>query len=361
MTVSIDKFWIEGVLTKTFPRFLKQGGVDLDGNGIIEGQESFGDLDNDGTIGDRDDFKIYLHQNRSRLSRKISFLKWGEGLSVDNRIHQAIYLKSDLHSKTQIASAYMLIADLVGKAGEELGQVCFLPPHLETQVYYATMKRLGILFKDSNNNSLVSNINKRELDCDTSSFVAMALGDERGLKLQPVRTPNHIFLRGKNGDGTEFNIDVGRITSNESYGIAPVLVQRGTYLKTLDDRQLEALFLTNRGSVLVKQGRNKEALISYNRATDIDPNNANAHNNRCVVLKKLGRIEEALISCNRAITINPNSVDFHNNRGVVLEELGRNGEALFSYNKALAIDPNDPLVHYNRSIVLKKLRGRKKP
>ena len=69
MTVFIDKFWIEGVLREAFPRFLKEGGIDLNKNGKIEGAEVFGDLDGDKTIGDPDDYKEYLRRNRPLLSR----------------------------------------------------------------------------------------------------------------------------------------------------------------------------------------------------------------------------------------------------------------------------------------------------
>lgn len=290
MTVFIDKFWIEGVLTEAYPRFIKEGGADLDGSGAIGGKEVFGDLDRDGTVGDRDDYKEYLRQNRFPLSQKAPFFKWGERLSVDNRVHQTIYLESDIHPNTQIASAYAFIANLVERVGKEIGQRKLLPQG-EAQAYYEAMKGAGIVFKAQDDSSLVGNIDARQLDCDTSSFVAMAVGDERGVRLQPVVAPKHVFLRGKNRDGSELNIDYGVVTSNESYHVDPNLVRRGIYLKTLDDSQLESLFLTNRGVVLEKLGRDEEALASYDRAIAIDPNNAHAHYNRGVVLGKLGRSE----------------------------------------------------------------------
>ena len=145
MTVRIDKFWIEGVLTEAYPRFLEKKGIDLDGNGIIEGNEIFGDLDGDGQVGSRGDYEIYLRKNRSPLSAKIPFLKWGEGLSISNRIHQLMYLESDLYSDAVLQSAYLFIANLAKNVNRTLGKNK-LPPEKESPVYYREMKRVGIKF-----------------------------------------------------------------------------------------------------------------------------------------------------------------------------------------------------------------------
>ncbi|MDP2600163.1 MAG: tetratricopeptide repeat protein [Deltaproteobacteria bacterium] len=354
MTVSIDKFWIEGVLTEAFPRFLEAGGADLDKNGKIEGREVFGDLDGDGTVGDPDDYKKYLAQNRAPLSTAVPFFKYGERLVVENRVHRALYLLSDIHSGTDMASAYTFIADLVeavGKGiGEEKGSAIG-----EAHFYYTVMRRAGIVFMDQEDSSLVANIKERRLDCDTSSFVAMAIGDERGVELRGVRSLRHFFLRGRDEEGAAFNIDFGKLKTDTDYRVEPELVEKKIYLATLDDRQLETNFLTNRGAVLKKLGRDEEALAAYDKAIAIDPNYAYAHNNRGNVLEKLGRDQEALASFDKALAIDLNEAFAHYNRGVVLCKLGRYEEALASFDKVIAIDPNYADAHYNRGAVLKKL------
>ncbi len=353
MAVLIDKFWIEAVLTEVYPRFVKEGGVDLDGSGAIEGKEIFGDLDQDGTVGDRDDYKAYLRKNRSQLSAKIPFFRWGEKLSVGNRLHRLMYLLSDIHSDTQMASAYAFIAGLVDKTDEEIG-LNILSPEREARIYYWAMKGAGVVFKNQDDDSLVTNVEKRQLDCDTSGFTAMGMGDERGVELNPVRALGHVFLRGKEGS-EEFNIDAGEITTDQRYGVDPDLVSKGIYLKTLDDRGLESLFLETRGLVLARFGRGEEALAAYDKALAIDRDDAIAHNNRGFILEKLGRDEEALAAYDKALAIDPNYAKAHNNRGVVLERLGRDEEALAAFDKALAINPNDAKAHNNRSFVLEGL------
>src|SRR3989338_4169712 len=350
MAVSIDKFWIEGVLTEGFPRFLEAGGVDLDKNGQIEGGEVFWDLDGDKTIGDPDDYKEYLRRNRPLLSAEVPFFKYGERLSVENRIHRALYLLSDIHSSTDMASAYTFIADLVETVGKRIGEEKW-PATREAQFYYMMMRGAGIVFIAQENSSLVANIKERRLDCDTSSFVAMAIGDERGVELRGVRAPVHFFLRGRDEEGKEFNIDSGRLTTDARYKVAPDLAKKGIYLTTLEDRQLESVFLLNRGNVLEKLGRNEEALAAYDKALAIDPKYAFAHYNRGNVLEKLGRDQEALAAYDKALAIDPNNASAHNNRGVVLGTLGRWTEAKAAFEVAYALVQNDWSTQRNLHVV----------
>ncbi len=139
--VNINKFWIEGVLLAKYPQFLKNSGADLDGNGVIEGNEVFGDINKDGTI-DRGDYREYLCRNRDVLAKQTPFFKWGQRLSVNNRIHQLLYLESDLYPDSMVESAYQFIVGLVGDVGGEVGKRR-LSPQEEGTIYYSAMLAVG--------------------------------------------------------------------------------------------------------------------------------------------------------------------------------------------------------------------------
>ena len=111
----------------------------------------------------------------------------------------------------------------------------------------------------------------------------------------------------------------------------------------------------NRGYALMNLGRDEEALASFDKALQIEPDYYQAWNNRGVVLGNLGRYEEALVFYDEAVQINPD--DFHawNNRGWVLRDLGRDEEALASYDKALQIKPDYSDAWYNRGVALENL------
>lgn len=352
MEVSLDKFWIKGILTNVYPKFLKDKGADLDGNGVVEGKEVFKDLNGDRVIGD-EDYIEYLRINRSTLTRKIPFFKWGKRLSAANRIHQLFYLMSDIHSDTQIQSTYAFIANLVAKTNKRIEQVELpdkeecqlyysrkLSAQKESKVYYEVIKGAGILFKDQKSPSLITNIKKenRKLDCDTLSFVVMAIGDEMGFKLNPVRAPYHVFLRGKDEHGKNFNVDQGEIKSDEHYRkrfkISADSIAKGVYLRTLDDIGVRIEFLENRGEILLRQRKYKDALAAFRKVIKIDPNNYVAHFNIGIISGKQGKYKEAMDAYDKVIAVNPKLAAAHNNRGLELERLGRYRQALKSLQKA---------------------------
>ena len=337
MKVDITKFWIEGVLLEHYPQFHQNQGADLDENGAIEGSEVFYDLDGNGTVGNRNDYKRYLELNRDLLSAQIPFFKWGEKLSVDNRIHQLMYLESDLVINGAVESAYLFLSKMVDDVNKRIDDRK-LSSIKESQLYYNVMENEGeIVFGGQDDHSFISNLIyhvnllHRVLACDTSSFLAMAIGDERGLILQFVIIPGHTFLRGKNESGYEFNIDQGFIMYDYNYFPHPIagysadqeLIAKSGYRNTLNNQQLEArLFLANRGHILLNLGRYEEALAAYDRSLEIEPNNANVHFNRGVALKELGRYEEAVAVFNRIIKMYPDDPNALHNRRIVLMELG---------------------------------------
>ncbi|MEQ8466758.1 tetratricopeptide repeat protein [Coleofasciculus sp. E1-EBD-02] len=72
-------------------------------------------------------------------------------------------------------------------------------------------------------------------------------------------------------------------------------------------------------------------------------------------LTLLGHYEDALISVNKALEIQPNSYNIWRDRGVVLSYLGRHEEAITNYQKAIEFKPDDPYTWYNLGITLADL------
>jgi len=67
--------------------------------------------------------------------------------------------------------------------------------------------------------------------------------------------------------------------------------------------------------------------------------------------------EEAIIYYNRALEINPNNTDALSGRGVSLFLLGRYSEAIDSYNQALKIKPNNVILMEKRNNAIIKLNN----
>jgi tetratricopeptide (TPR) repeat protein len=115
---------------------------------------------------------------------------------------------------------------------------------------------------------------------------------------------------------------------------------------------------SNLGLALAAEGRNDEAIMHYEQALDIKPDDALAHNNLAIAFAAEGRKAEAIMHYEQALKIKPNSVLAHNNLGLALAAEGRNDEAIMHYEQALKINPNSALTHSNLAIAF-AAEGRK--
>ena len=96
----------------------------------------------------------------------------------------------------------------------------------------------------------------------------------------------------------------------------------------------------NRGSALGRLGHYEAAIDSFQNALSIDPNNYQAWNDRAHALYQLQQWSEAVESWSNALKITPGNHLFWYNRGCALEQLEQWSEAIASYEKALEIKPD---------------------
>jgi tetratricopeptide (TPR) repeat protein len=106
------------------------------------------------------------------------------------------------------------------------------------------------------------------------------------------------------------------------------------------------------GQALHRMEKLGDALESFDKALECDPNFADGYANRANMLTELGRPAEAVLSFDRAIALNPNSAADWLNRGATLHAIGRVEEAIASYDKAIALDPEFCVTHSNRAHAL---------
>ena len=58
------------------------------------------------------------------------------------------------------------------------------------------------------------------------------------------------------------------------------------------------------------------------------------------ILKQTNRISESLVATQKSVQLNPQDAEAHNNLGSTLKELGRLEEAETSYRKAITLKPD---------------------
>jgi len=125
--------------------------------------------------------------------------------------------------------------------------------------------------------------------------------------------------------------------------------------KSVELDPLDAEAHNNLGNTLKELGKLDEAEISYRQAITLKPDFAKAHNNLGITLKEMGRLDEAETSYKKTITLKSDYAEAHNNLGVLLKELGRLKEAEASYRQAIALKPDFAEAHYNLGIILQEL------
>ena len=97
------------------------------------------------------------------------------------------------------------------------------------------------------------------------------------------------------------------------------------------------------------------AVLAFERAIHLDPENIAAQNAKANMLSDLGRLDEALEVTVQALKIDPDNPKSLTNQASLLFQGGYFSEALDSLNRVLAQDPNIPDALENRSIVLTRL------
>ena len=106
-----------------------------------------------------------------------------------------------------------------------------------------------------------------------------------------------------------------------------------------------------------RQGQLAEALACYQRALQLKPDYAEAHNNLGTALQDQGQIAEALACYQRALQLKPDYAEAHNNLGVALYARRDLAGALASYRQALRLRPDFAEAHWNLATAL-ALTGR---
>ena len=86
---------------------------------------------------------------------------------------------------------------------------------------------------------------------------------------------------------------------------------------------LYSLTLMRQGSVLLQQGRNREALKTFEDANRIAPGNATVHNMIGICHLRMEEYEAAMAAFDRALRIIPSFTDARNNRGAAYLALGQ--------------------------------------
>lgn len=111
-----------------------------------------------------------------------------------------------------------------------------------------------------------------------------------------------------------------------------------------------------KGMTLLKLNRFKEALVLFEEVREINPNKIDVRLNEGATLFHLKRYEEALNIFETIIEIDPDYFPAWGNKGLMLSELKRHKEALTAFEKAIELDSKDALAWFHKGVELGELQ-----
>ena len=95
-----------------------------------------------------------------------------------------------------------------------------------------------------------------------------------------------------------------------------------------------------KGLNLYNQDKFEESLQAYNRALELNNNDAEAWNNKGIDEGLLGKYDDALVSFKNAVAINESYAEAWYNMGVIYDYKGYYQTAVQAYKKATQLNPS---------------------
>jgi Flp pilus assembly protein TadD len=123
---------------------------------------------------------------------------------------------------------------------------------------------------------------------------------------------------------------------------------------------LDSEVLNVKGLNLARNGYYLEALLCFQKAVEVNPNNAHAWYNYGTGLTKVGKYDDTTLMCfEKAVELNPTDPEAWNNKGAILAHLGRKKEAFDCYSRVTELNPGHARAWQNMGL-LYEMQGSKK-
>ncbi|MDR1346049.1 MAG: tetratricopeptide repeat protein [Bacteroidales bacterium] len=120
------------------------------------------------------------------------------------------------------------------------------------------------------------------------------------------------------------------------------------YNKAIELNPDDANAYNNRGNAYALKCDYDKAIEDYNKSIELEPGLAEVYNNRGNIYAEKGDYDHAIEDYNKTITLNPDIADAHNNRGTAYGKKGDYDKAIEDYNKAIKLKPDYAGAYNNR-------------
>jgi len=109
------------------------------------------------------------------------------------------------------------------------------------------------------------------------------------------------------------------------------------------------------GVRLLREGRHREAIASFDKAIRLNPRSAEAYHGRGIAYDEMIQYERAIKDYDAALGLNAQYAEAYFDRGNAYSDLGQYERAVKDYDEALRLDQNYSGAYYNRSLAYMSL------
>lgn len=201
-------------------------------------------------------------------------------------------------------------------------------------------------FEYKKNSLLIVELNKdsqevRYLDCDDYSSLYLAAAEHIGLAMKPVYFPDHVFLKCELDDGSSFfwEATMAEESSIRYYSRWSGVSFEGGFPIILDEKQLEAIQLSDLGVAWFLEENYQRAAEYFQRSLEANSEFGTAYNNLGASLARQGKLGDAMDCYQTAIDKNPNNSTAFLNTGVAFYRMGEFKKSVECFDKSLEINP----------------------
>jgi Flp pilus assembly protein TadD len=200
----------------------------------------------------------------------------------------------------------------------------------------------------------------------TGDYVGAQRAYRRGLELEPENVDLlnalgwALFQEGKSDEAVvayerALAVDPNHLKARNNAALATVelgqLDKAAFHFRKSLEVEPKSEIYSDLGFVLYQMGEREEAVASYEKAIELDPDCASAHVNLAVASLTEEKLEQAALHYREALRVKPNA-QTHNGLGFVLAKQGRVDEAVEQFREAIAADPEYTASYNNLAATL---------
>ncbi|NIM91555.1 MAG: tetratricopeptide repeat protein [Candidatus Aminicenantes bacterium] len=307
---------------------------------------------------------VYAEENTRHVLSKRGMLKFRN--SYDLKIRESLKLQKDFGNPV---SALQTLDSLF----EAIKKKITPRPQYNKEEAIRALKTIGDVLKEEGkfeygrNNLLIEGLEKQKngkrfIDCDDYSSIYLFAGERLGLSIVPVYAPKHVFLRCRSNDSRGFYWEPTLASEKDFYFYKAWLniTEDSGYPKILNEKEFEAIQLSNLGVAWYEKGDYEKAIKYYMKAVELNPDFFEAYNNLGVSYAKQGNYSQAIKCYKKATKKELNYATPFSNLGVAFYRLGYLDRAIKYFEKAIEVDPNYKRAYHYKVVVLLKKGDRKK-